>query len=830
MDQAVANSSTFLERMKDRDPQQNALDRVISNFWDTRDVPQEPSPVKIASYPSLESLNEEPREELTETEYEYYTRKRIILVEKMALVNDVYLAHLQNYEQKDPKDRSQKYLLQFNELSNTLHRQFDVVAARLQLPFKQPLMTYRSLENLMDAIQQEDMADKNREYFQEMAKEIMVKSSIAQKVLDNRMSVIKTPEEKGKTNLQYGEYQKESRKLLDFCETMTEKREKEADYIELEQPEGVPNVRETSKEKLNEELNKIVDQPQYVRPIGEDTLPPHYSREMCRYEPPNPIQQKERKELLEKVKEMTSEGSKDSKEEKLEREDTELSWDHEGLVPLPKSQRDRLDESPKPPRAPRGPKAKESNEGTLEKISPSSKKEYTEGKYSEPFLKENGVRMIVPQKEKQDQTDDGKDRKWDFESSRDLVDRETARWIKEQNEFLGKQKETVLQENREVGDPPAFEPKRPIKILQKQRANPHTQNDRMSRYPMSIPKDQTPCPSLGVPSRGDLDWRDQGKGYPSRERRRTQWGGYGKQYGTREERKGNQTYRTDGTQNQGRRTTHESPRQGNYFPSRNTGNGQGGNGGDEDKNGKKKYRNTGITLENDSHEENDTEDSYEVEITSQQLNQITPGGGALKIRLSKKKPIQITGGVPRDKSGIMPMKPENVQNSKQTIFSSHPHKQDSEKQQKGTLTTKEGNTKNSYNLARVRATQTQSSGSQRNQGPNRTNDPPGNGGGGDSSDGTNKDKKFLDKGGGPPRKNGYQRGGGGDDDPDPSDDGDGDDSSSSTNSSVPRRGPKYVYVLQGPPGPKGQEGQPGQAGRDGRDGQDLSFQLRHNRA
>ena len=37
------------------------------------------------------------------------------------------------------------------------------------------------------------------------------------------------------------------------------------------------------------------------------------------------------------------------------------------------------------------------------------------------------------------------------------------------------------------------------------------------------------------------------------------------------------------------------------------------------------------------------------------------------------------------------------------------------------------------------------------------------------------------------------------------------------------KGPKYVYVLQGPPGPKGQEGQPGQAGRDGRDGQDLSL-------
>ena len=50
----------------------------------------------------------------------------------------------------------------------------------------------------MDAVQQEDMGDKNREYFQEMAKEIKIKNDIAQKVLNNRLSVIKTPAERGK--------------------------------------------------------------------------------------------------------------------------------------------------------------------------------------------------------------------------------------------------------------------------------------------------------------------------------------------------------------------------------------------------------------------------------------------------------------------------------------------------------------------------------------------------------------------------------------------------------------------------------------------------------
>ena len=65
MDQAVADSSSFIERMKNKNPQQVALEKAISDFWDTSNVPQKSSPIKIASYPSLESLNEEPKEELT---------------------------------------------------------------------------------------------------------------------------------------------------------------------------------------------------------------------------------------------------------------------------------------------------------------------------------------------------------------------------------------------------------------------------------------------------------------------------------------------------------------------------------------------------------------------------------------------------------------------------------------------------------------------------------------------------------------------------------------------------------------------------------------------
>ena len=334
--------------------------------------------------------------------------------------------------------------------------------------------------------------------------------------------MIRTPAEKGKTNLQYKEYQKESKKLLDFCEKMMGKREKEADSIELEQPEGVPKVREISKEKLNGKLNEIIDQPQYVGPIGENTLPRYYSREMSRYEPPNPIKQKEREDLLEKVREMTSEESKGGKGEKLVEVDTDLSWNHEGLRPLPKSHKDRLNGSPKSPRVPKVPKVGGSNKGTSKKECPSFRGDYNEEKCPELILKENEVGMVVPQEEKQvpeiDKKSDKNNERWDFESPGNLADKKTARWIEEQNEFLGKQEEKEFQENRKERDPSVFEPNGPIKVLQKQRANPHTRYEQIPQYLMGAQKGQTPHLPSVVTNKGDVSWRGQGKRYPFKEK------------------------------------------------------------------------------------------------------------------------------------------------------------------------------------------------------------------------------------------------------------------------------------------------------------------------
>ena len=70
MEQAVASSLSFIKDLKGRNQQQTALNKAISNFLDTSDVPPEPAPTNIASYPSMESLDEERKEELTEAQYE----------------------------------------------------------------------------------------------------------------------------------------------------------------------------------------------------------------------------------------------------------------------------------------------------------------------------------------------------------------------------------------------------------------------------------------------------------------------------------------------------------------------------------------------------------------------------------------------------------------------------------------------------------------------------------------------------------------------------------------------------------------------------------------
>ena len=66
---------------------------------------------------------------------------------------------------------------------------------------------------------------------------------------------------------------------------MIEEKDKEAGYIELEQLEGVPDVKSITEKELDQKLREAHVEPQQVDPIGGNTIPPYYSREVVDMNP-----------------------------------------------------------------------------------------------------------------------------------------------------------------------------------------------------------------------------------------------------------------------------------------------------------------------------------------------------------------------------------------------------------------------------------------------------------------------------------------------------------------------------------------------------------------
>ena len=257
---------------------------------------------------------------------------------------------------------------------------------------------------------------------------------------------------------------------------------------------------------------------------------------------------------------------------------------------------------------------------------------------------------------------------------------------------------------------------------------------------------------------------------------------------------------------------------GHYLPMKGTGNGQDGDGGDEGKDDKRKFRSSIYDFGDKKDEESDTEDSCELEITPEQLSQIVPGGGVLKIKLSKRKPIKITAGAPDGEPDPAQTKVKAIHDpmnrrDEQPIPSPKSGMMVSIRQTLERKISPRGIRQPMLGMSREGRSNIPP---QRMGGPSgndrrasdKNGDPHDHGNGPNENGGLGGNRDPPDRRGGrPPGGNGNP--GGGDGGSDPDDSGDRDDSSSSTSSTPRRRGhrkPKYVYVLQGPPGPPGQEG------------------------
>ena len=302
LDQAVASSSKLMKELKGADTQYLAMGQAIADFWDTLDVPQDDGATKIPSYPSLESLDQEYKEELSDIQYAYYSAKREVIMKTLDTAYEIYSAHLKEYEEADPKRKTQKYVLQYNDISN----RFEVITSMRGLPFKETLNTYPTLDPIMRMLEQEDLREKGESFFEELMREIEIKNVIAEKVYQNKSLVVTSSVGETEITKEYEEYKKESKRLMGFCRRMIDKRSKREEYEELEQPQGFPDVKPISEKELDEKIKEAFIMPKEAQNIGENTIPPQYSREMSRCEPPIPVKEKEKEDLLEKVREITS--------------------------------------------------------------------------------------------------------------------------------------------------------------------------------------------------------------------------------------------------------------------------------------------------------------------------------------------------------------------------------------------------------------------------------------------------------------------------------------------------------------------------------------------
>ena len=246
-----------------------------------------------------------------------------------------------------------------------------------------------------------------------------------------------------------------------------------------------------------------------------------------------PVQEKEKPEALEKVGEITNGGSKGSKSEKPVEGNTDLTWVHEGLEPHPKPDEPK---PPRDPRPPRIPKTKTKEEQSSAKVCPKCKGNHDERDCTKFLFKKEKQGSISPQPIKSnsqvDKSETKVKEKWNsIERSHD-VDKDTEKWVEEQNTFFEKKRE---EQSDEV--PARFGPKGPVTILQRRcyasvsMSGQEPQRLKDSKYTQSQPNNRM------VGYEGTWYRKEFGAGYNPKDRKWPQGNGYGKRYGIKRKEK-----------------------------------------------------------------------------------------------------------------------------------------------------------------------------------------------------------------------------------------------------------------------------------------------------
>ena len=194
-----------------------------------------------------------------------------------------------------------------------------------------------------------ELDDKPKEYFEKTKKEVSCKNSLAKQVHQHKMQNINTSDDEREVEQEYQKFKKKQNQVSSICDKKIQEFE-EQDYLSLKGSKSV------SDPKNEEEINV-----QYVKPIGGNTLPPQYSKEISRYQPSERERVRAMKDALSAVRQFMSEGNL-SRNGNLNTTTMKEMWDYESREPFSGKIRDI---SEKAPGKSKGSQVKSNNECEL---------------------------------------------------------------------------------------------------------------------------------------------------------------------------------------------------------------------------------------------------------------------------------------------------------------------------------------------------------------------------------------------------------------------------------------------------------------------------------
>ena len=135
-----------------------------------------------------------------------------------------------------------------------------------------------------------ELDDKPKEYFERTKREVSCKNVLAKWVHQHKIQNVDMSDDERKVDQEYQKFKKKQSQVYSICEKKIQEI-KGKDYLSLRGSRSVSDV-------SNEEEIKV----QYVEPIGGNTLPPHYSKEISRYQPSDTERVKAMKDSLSAVR------------------------------------------------------------------------------------------------------------------------------------------------------------------------------------------------------------------------------------------------------------------------------------------------------------------------------------------------------------------------------------------------------------------------------------------------------------------------------------------------------------------------------------------------